>query len=328
MKSQSPFLPVSRTLLVALAGAFLAVSATTAHAQRKKSNPASKVYVSDVSGETMIDTGENIEEVAKRSVYSVEGTVIETKRPESKADRSRTYSTMVYSNGTGAFFDSDTRVEIKKFLQEPFSPNRADIENEPSISQTHAFVSRGAVGLCNSKLVAGSTMSYQTPLGSVNIRGRKVVIETDSSVTKISMLEGESTVRAGPMDMGGHLVRAGEQAVIRPGAPGQPNQIQVIKIPSSEIGALDDRVAMACMAKKSVYFEVKEKKDDGSSAPAAAESPGTTPTTDTAVTAFDSAQTTPPTVREIVAVEVTPVTAPVELTLSVSRVENPPAPGR
>jgi len=69
---------------------------------------------------------------------------------------------MVYSNGTGIYFDPDTRMEIRKFVQEPFTPNRADMETEPSISQTQTFLSRGLVGLCTSRLVAGSSMVYQT----------------------------------------------------------------------------------------------------------------------------------------------------------------------
>src|SRR5882757_4527190 len=127
----------------------------------KLKNPAGKIYVSDITGDSQIDTGQKIEDLVKRSVYSVQGTVIETK--------SKSTDSLVYSNGTGVFFDSDTRVEIKRFLQEPFTPNRTDMELEPSISQTQAYVVRGIVGICTSKLVAGSNMTYRTPHASVNI---------------------------------------------------------------------------------------------------------------------------------------------------------------
>ena len=116
----------------------------SAYAQAKK-NPASKVYVADLSGDAVIDTGENVEEVGKRSVYTAQGTIIETKKPLQESDRRKFFSTMVYSNGTGAFYDADTRVEMKHFVQEPFTPNRSDVEMEPSISQTQAFVARGKV---------------------------------------------------------------------------------------------------------------------------------------------------------------------------------------
>jgi hypothetical protein len=285
-------------------------------AQPKKKNPTSKVYFSDVSGEALIDTGDAIEDLAKRTVYNAEGTVIETKRPQTETDRSKYYSTMVYSNGTGAFFDADTRVEVRRFMQEPFLPNRNDGDVEPSISQTQAFVSRGTVGLCTSKLVAGSNMVYATSHASVNIRGRKVVIEAGSDVTKISMLEGDSTVKSGPNDLGGHIVHAGEQAIIRKMPAGQPNQIQIERIPDSESKQLDDKVAMACMAKKTVYFEVREKSNSSSG----------TGEEGSGVTAFDGSgggggSTT--TTREIVPVEVVPTTLPVEFTVSPARLTTP-----
>src|ERR1700690_4174280 len=72
----------------------------TAHAADKK-NPTSKVYFADVSVEAQIDTGETVQDVAKRSVYNAEGTVIETKKAEKDEDKAKIYSTMVYSNGTG-----------------------------------------------------------------------------------------------------------------------------------------------------------------------------------------------------------------------------------
>ena len=230
------------------------------HAQDKKKNPTSKVYVSDVAGEAQIDIGESIQDLAKRSVYNAQGTIIETKKAETDADKNKIFSTVVYSNGTGAYFDHDTRVEVKKFVQEPFTPNRVDMETEPSISQTQAFVARGAVGLCNSKQVAGSSMNYSTSLGSVNIRGKKVVIEANDGQTKISMLEGDSTVRGGALDMGGQTLRSGQQAIIRPGGSGQANRILIQNIPPNELSGLDDKVAQACMAKKTVYFEVREKQ--------------------------------------------------------------------
>lgn len=249
-------------LLMVGAGIAIVCAPTMLLAQAKKPNPASKIYISDVAGEAEIDIGDFVEDLNRRSVYPAQGAVIETKKPADGSNRTKSYSTMVYSNGTGAFFDADTHVEIRRFVQEPFLPNRADMEVEPSLSETHAFVSRGTVGLCTSKLVAGSTMSYATPLGSVNIRGRKIVIQTESGVTKISMLEGESTVRAGSMDMGGQTVHNGEQAIIRPGEPGQPNRIEVVKIPPAELSQLDEKVTMACMAKRTVYFDTRTRQQN------------------------------------------------------------------
>jgi hypothetical protein len=312
--------------------ASLLFSVLSLTALAKDKNPASKIYVSDVSGEATIATEDTLDDLTKRSVYSAQGTVIETKTPDNDNNRSKYFSTMVYSNGTGAFFDADTKVEIKQFMQEPFQPNRNDADAEPSISQTQAVLSRGTIGLCNSKLVAGSNMGYQTPQASVSIRGRKLVIEASGDVTKVSMLEGDSTVKGGSQDTSGVQLKTGQQAIIRRGAPGQPNQVEVIDIPKAEMPQLDDKVAMACMAKKTVYFEVKERTYDsrvgsgtskgstsGDNAGSNGDSKGSPDRG--GITAFDgnSGGASSVTVREIVPVEVVPSKLPVENTISPAR---------
>jgi hypothetical protein len=52
-------------------------------------------------GDTQIDTGTEIDDLTKKSVYNAEGTVIETK-PNSNAS-------IVLSNGTGIYFDVSRR---------------------------------------------------------------------------------------------------------------------------------------------------------------------------------------------------------------------------
>lgn len=329
---------MSAVVVATLLGA--AIVPVALRAQDQKKNPASKIYVSDVAGEAQIDTGENIQDLSKKSVYTVQGTVIETKKAEKQEEKDKVFSTMVYSNGTGAYFAEDTRVEVKRFQQEPFTPNRGDMEVEPSISQTQAFVSRGTVALCNSKMVAGSNMNYATNLGQVNIRGQKVVIESHDEVTRISMLEGESTVRSGGADLGGRVLRSGEQALIRRQANGAPPQIQIQRIPQAESAQLDDKVAMACMAKKTVYFEVKERQvtEKGPVAGTEKAEAGTkkgddessTKGSSAPVTAFDGNSATIGTsnvVREIVAVPVVPVELPVKFTVSPAVITTPGRPG-
>ncbi len=315
--------------LVALIGtmALVTVLPTTAFAQGKKKNPTSKVYITDVQGEGQIDIGESIQDLTKKSVYNAQGTVIETKKAEKDEDKDKIFSTMVYSNGTGAYFDQDTRVEVKKFLQEPFTPNRVDNEVEPSISQTQAFLVRGTVGLCNSKQVAGSNMVYATPQGSVNIRGKKVVIEANEGETKISMLDGDSTVRAGSTDMGGQVIRAGEQAIIRPGVNGAPATIQIQRIPQNEAAKLDDKVASACMAKKTVYFEVKEQQSLNLGGPGG-NAPTDDPSADGTITAFDNTtnnNTSSVGRGEIIAVPIVPSnTSSTETAVSENIIVQPP----
>lgn len=289
--------------------------------------PASKVYVADVHGQAVIDNGEKITELSRRSVYRAEGTIIETKPIDAANQVGKAYSTLVYSNGTAAYFDPDTRLELKRFLQEPFTPTRTDFDVEPSISRTQALLTRGTIGLCTSKLVAGSSMVYQTPHAAVTILGRKVVIEAGPLQTKISMLDGESTVRAGPLDQGGHTVRAGHQAVITRNAVGQPSEIRIGSIPESEMRDLNDKVTRACMAKRTVYFDVREPGGDAdgmASESQASDSEATANGAQGVVRAFygspaGSSGATP----EIVAVPLVPANLPVPFVVSPAQLTAP-----
>jgi hypothetical protein len=150
---------------------------------------------------------------------------------------------------------------MRRFLQEPFSPNRSDLEVEPSVSQTNAFLPRGSIGLCTSKLVAGSTMNYSTRQASIAIRGRKVVIETTDTSTTVSLVEGDVTVR-GEMMAGGQTLKPGQQAIITRPSNSEPPVIVVQQIPSADVERIEAKVAMACMARQTVYFEVAERRDE------------------------------------------------------------------
>jgi len=311
----------SRCICLALVGAGIGLLAPSP-ARAAKNNPTSKFYVADVEGDAQIDTGSSVDDLTKKSVYNAQGTVIETKPKAANA--------MVFSNGTGIFFDEDTRVEVKQFEQEPFVPNRTDMDVEPSISQTQAFVPHGTVGLCTSKLVAGSSMNYSTPLGSVNIRGGKVVVSAQDNKTTISMIEGEGTVFSGNLDMGGHTLHDGEQAVITPGESGQPPKVQIQDIPSDQTGALNAKVTMACSSKKTVYFELRTiastqvtavsplvKGTAGSfqNNTSTNDSTDIFSSTGTGTNGITGTNGTTPT-TEIVAIPVAPVTLPVDFTVS------------
>ncbi|HEY9250525.1 MAG TPA: FecR domain-containing protein [Rariglobus sp.] len=250
--THSTFKTASVFFLAASAVAF-ASFAHAADARRK--NPTSKLYVADVEGLASINTGEKIEDLTKKSVHAAEGVVLETTPNANNA--------IVLSNGTGIAFDPDTRLEMKRFLQEPFSPNRTDLEVEPSVSQTAAFLPRGTVGLCTSKMVAGSTMTYTTRHATVAIRGRKVVIETSDKSTIVSLLEGDVTVR-GDLMAGGQSLKPGQQAIITRNSNSEPPVITIQPIPEADMSRLSSKVTQACMARKTVYFEVSERKNQNS----------------------------------------------------------------
>jgi hypothetical protein len=215
---------LSASGLVAVAVAVV-FSVASLQAQTKRKNPASRIYVASLDGESQINKGDKIENMSNKSAYNAEGSIIETKPKATNA--------LVYSNGTGIFFDPDTRLEVAKFVQEPFTPNRNDLEVEPSISQTDALLARGT------------------------IEGGKLVLEADAESTKVSMLEGEGLVRGGNLDLGGHVLHPGEQAIIQRSPGSAANVVTIGPIPKAERASLDDKVFMACAARKTVYFDTK-----------------------------------------------------------------------
>jgi len=248
----------TRSLLRFLTAAICVVA--VAHAQGRKKNPTSKLYVADTVGDTQIDTGLEIDDLTKKSVYNAEGTVIESK--------ANSNASVVLSNGTGIYFDVNTRVSIKAFQQDSFRPNRDDIEDEPSLSSTRLVIDHGVIGVSTSKLVAGSTMIYETSLATAFIRGRQAVILATDNLTVISMIQGEATVQGGPLDRP-HLVRNRQQIIIRPGDPGEPNSVTIQDIPDGNSEDtrvwLEERVLTADAARKLVYFEVQSRSAADSS---------------------------------------------------------------
>ena len=251
--------PLRLILVSALAFAVTVVTVPSSLAQRqlgKKKGPTSKVYIAETKGETQIQNGDKIYTARQATAFDAPGTVIETK--------ANSHNALVYSNGTGLFVDESTRVEINRFVQEPFRPernNQLDSPYEPSMSQSDVFLSHGAIGICTSQLVSGSSMLYSTPHAAINIRGGKVAIESNPNETIVDLLEGDLTVRYNGRDVGGQILHAGERAFIRPGATvGEEPTITIGPIPREAMQRDDERVEMACNAKKSVTFDIIERK--------------------------------------------------------------------
>ncbi len=247
---------LARILTLGLAAGLIAVPSAFAQRQLgKKKGPTSKIYLAETKGESQIQTNDKIYTARQATAFDAPGTVIET--------TANSHNAFVYSNGTGLFVDQNTRVEIDRFVQEPFRPSRtamADAPFEPSISQSQVHVAHGAVGVCTSQLVSGSSMSYSTPQAAVNIRGGKVSIETNADETIIDLLDGDVTVRGGSKDIGGQVLRPGERAVVRAAPAGLPPTVTISRIPPEALQVSDERVSVACNARKTVTFEVIEKK--------------------------------------------------------------------
>lgn len=211
-----------------------------------RKNPTSKLYVADTKGPGQIDTGEKIEPLSVKTAYNAEGASIET-----KADSANTF---VFSNGSALAVGPNCRFEVKKFVQEPFTPNRNDLEVEPSISQTVVKISQGCVGLCTSRLVAGSSMTYQTPHGSINVRGHKILVDVSENETVISLLEGDVTVLSTD-GSASQTLKPGQQAVLHQAAAGQAPSIETRAITPEASSKADEQVSIACIARRTVFFE-------------------------------------------------------------------------
>jgi hypothetical protein len=236
----------------------------------KKKGPTSKIYLAEVKGDAQIRTADRTYAARQATAFDAPGSIIETGE--------ESHNAFVFSNGTGMFIDQNTRIEIGRFVQEPFQPKRLSMEFEPSISHSEVFVAQGFVGICTSGMVSGSSMTYTTPHAAIAIRGQKVAIESNPDETVVYLLEGDISVRGSNRrdSLGGHVLRAGERATIRPGAPGQPPAITIAPIDRTILPPLDERVTVACNAKKTVTFEMIEKKSEaGLDGPDATESGGT-----------------------------------------------------
>lgn len=270
-------------------GSTMTCIAAIAHAQAPTLNPTSKIYVADTEGDTEITTGKGIGVLSKKSVYKGEGTAIQT-----KADSN---ASVVLSNGTGIYFDVKSRTEVRGFVQAPFRPDRTDMEEEPSISRTHVFIDYGVLAVSTSKMAAGSSMLLETSLATLDLHGRQAVIQAGDDMTTVSVFLGSATVQAGT-GAPTYEVKAGFQATIRPGRPGQPNIVEVHEVPDGSVDGqrtwLYDRILVADAARKLVYFEMQAV--DNSS-----------------VTLFDGEV---PGGQQIVVVPVVPVIPPVSPTVS------------
>lgn len=241
------------------------------------STPASrgKLFVAEVKGEASVTVNNQVHVPVQSEMFNASGTVIQT-RPEA-------YNAYVYSNGTGMFVGSDTLVRVERFDQERFAPDANTLEVEPSITRSDVHVARGFVGICTNRLVSGTTMNYSTPHASVNIRGQRVGIETNADETTIYLIEGDVTVRSLDGGGSGQVLRPGEQAVIRPAAPGRAGSISISPIPDSFRPTLVDRVTVACRARRTVLFDTQAQAGtdgasfDGQEVVARPAVPGTVP---------------------------------------------------
>jgi hypothetical protein len=97
-------------------------------------------------------------------------------------------------------------------------------------------------------------MVFTTPHSMINIRGRRLLIEVEVAETRVYLLEGDITVLGDPA-VGGETLKPGQFATIRRTSPDQPAVVTVAAIPDAQNSKIDDRIAFACISRRTVYFE-------------------------------------------------------------------------
>ena len=241
----------SRLLLAAFALLAVVPSSFSQQQPAEKKGPVAKIYIADVKGEGQIESGGKIYPIRQSTAFDAMGTAIEI--------RAKSYSAIVYSNGTGLFMDENTRVEIERFVQQPFQPRKdstLDTTHEPSMSQSNVTLRYGAIGISTNQLHSGSSMTYATRLASITIPGGKLVIEVLTDETHVDQLEGDVTIHLAGKDSGGRVLHAGERAVIRAASdPSLDPVITIMPIPDDARKQDEQRVARASSGRKTVTFE-------------------------------------------------------------------------
>lgn len=276
--------------------------------------PASKIYLAEIKGDTQIQNSGKIYTARQALAFHAPDSIITTKEDA--------HAVMVYSNRTGLFIDQNTQVKIHQFTQEPFLPERnqePDLVREPSISHSQIQMQYGMIGICTSQLVAGSSMSYATPDARIVIRRGRLTIKSNAAGTTIDLLEGDVTVHSRYQDTGSQLLHSGERAFISAKASGLGEKIAISAIPKEELKIGDDCTTLACTAKKSVTFEIIQKKAqrglEDPSANASSTNDGAAP----AAATDDGAATDPNVEQEIVVKPTVPNQLPMNIVISPDR---------
>ncbi len=207
----------------------------------------SRFFVADSEGGSSINTGTKIETLTPKSAYSAQGVTLET--------QSTGRLGVVLSNGTGLAFIADTSLQITRFQQDRFVPNRTDLDAEPSISHFEAVLVQGGLGISCSKLSAGSTMSVKTRQAAMMIQGGKLFIEATDTQTVVAVLEGHTTIRDDLKGIGMPLT-AGQQAIITRSSPTLPAIVKLMPLAERDIQLTKGSVDLSTMARRTVYFDV------------------------------------------------------------------------
>lgn len=165
------------------------------NAQEKQVRKPGRIMVVKVIGKV---TAENPSQTITRTLKAND--VITEKYTVISAEDSS--AILVFSNGSTVKVNSNTRLVIEEFLQDPFADSvpMSSAKEEPSTSVTRLNLKKGSL-ICKVKKLRtagpdGSTFTVNTPVGAAGIRGTTFAIEFVSGNDNkgnftLSVTEGE-----------------------------------------------------------------------------------------------------------------------------------------
>jgi len=209
-------------------------------------NLVSKLYAVDVEGEAYLENAGLITPLSAREIYVAQGSTIYTSE-ESTAS-------LVISNGTGIFLSENTRMTVTRAAQEPFQGERSDMINEPSISNIQLEHEHGIMGICTSRLLAGTLLEVVTDESIVRIVDGKLVFERGPEGSSVTLVGGDATVQAGQIwyEGEGRRLRVRHKLFF----PADGSEPVETELSGTDLAAMEGIVTIACLARRGVYFDV------------------------------------------------------------------------
>jgi hypothetical protein len=256
-----------KNLMPLVCSALLIYATPALKAQQPEFSP--KAFVQFTEGER----GDLLKQ-SDRVIALKEGQVINPQGATIKTDEKSTVS-LLLSNSTGLNIGSSTTVQVESFKQNYFEANRKDLDIEPSVSSSSLLLKSGVLGICRPTPYTGSTMHVKTSLGGLTVRGRRVLVAATDTGMLVWPVEGDATYTA--KEVGGRslIIETGKVLELQRndaqtdmyGIPGEfkalegtGNKYRFVD-PKSLPGKVQDAVALACMARKRVVFEVNEENE-------------------------------------------------------------------
>jgi len=209
-------------------------------------NLVSKLYAVDVEGEVYVENSGLIIPLAAREIYVAQGSTVYTSE-ESTAS-------LVISNGTGIFLSESSRMTVTRAEQEPFQGERSDMINEPSVSNIQLKHERGVMGICTSRLLAGTLLEVVTDEFTTRIVDGRLVYERGPEGSSVTLVGGDASLQSGQIwyENEGRDLKVRHKLFF----PADGSEPIDTELSGQELAEMEGIVTIACLARRGVYFDV------------------------------------------------------------------------